>query len=45
MLVIHPAAFGSGLPMFRDLPEPLQLELLEAQTFDNSTVLHVYKRK
>jgi len=45
VLVIHPAAFGSGLPMFRDLPEPLQLELLEAQTFDTSTVLHVYKRK
>ncbi len=45
VLVIHPAAFGSGLPMFRDLPKPLELELLEAQTFDTSTVLHVYKRK
>ena len=45
VLVIHPAAFGGGLPMFRDLPEPLQLELLEAQTFDTGTVLHVYKRK
>ncbi len=31
--------------MFRDLPEPVQLELLEAQTYDNSSVLHVYKRK
>jgi dihydrofolate reductase len=44
VLVIHPVAFGSGLPMFRDLPEAVQLELLEAQTFDTSTVLHVYKR-
>jgi dihydrofolate reductase len=44
VLVIHPAAFGSGLPMFRDLPEPLRLELIEAQTFDTGTVLHVYKR-
>lgn len=43
-LVILPVAFGSGLPMFRDLREPLQLELLEAQTFDSSTLLHVYKR-
>jgi dihydrofolate reductase len=46
VLVIHPAAFGGGLPMFRDLPQAVQLELLEARTFDNSsTVLHVYKRK
>lgn len=45
VLVIHPAAFGGGLPMFRDLPAPVRLELLEAHTFDNSTVLHVYKRK
>jgi dihydrofolate reductase len=45
VLVIHPVAFGSGLPMFRDLPEALQLDLLEARTFDNGTVLHVYGRK
>jgi dihydrofolate reductase len=44
VLVILPVAFGSGLPLFRDLPSALQLELLEAKTFDNSTVLHVYKR-
>jgi|SRR5579872_577190 len=45
VLVILPLAFGGGLPMFRDLPEALELELIEAQTFDNSTVLHVYRRK
>lgn len=42
VLVIHPVAFGGGLPMFRDLPHALRLELLEAQTFDNGTVLHIY---
>jgi dihydrofolate reductase len=42
-LVIHPVAFGSGLPIFRDLPNALRLELLEAQTFDTGTVLHIYK--
>jgi len=26
-------------------PEALQLELVEAHTFDTSTVLHVYRRK
>lgn len=45
VLVIQPVAFGSGLPMFRDLPKALELELIEAQTFETSTVLHVYRRK
>lgn len=43
VLVIHPVAFGSGLPLFRDLSDALRLELIEAHTFDTSTVLHVYK--
>ena len=43
VLVIHPVAFGSGLPMFRDLPDALPLELIEAQTFDTGTVLHIYE--
>ena len=43
--MIHPVVFGSGLPMFRDLPEALHFELVEAHTFDTSTVLHVYRRK
>jgi dihydrofolate reductase len=43
VLVIHPVAFGSGLPMFRDLPNALRLELLEARTFDTGTVLHIYE--
>jgi dihydrofolate reductase len=43
VLVIHPVAFGSGLRMFRDLPKALQLKLLEAQTFNNGTVLHIYE--
>jgi dihydrofolate reductase len=38
VLVIHPVAFGSGLPMFRDLPDALRLELLEAQRFDTGVV-------
>jgi dihydrofolate reductase len=43
VLVIQPVAFGSGLPMFRDLPDALQLRLLDARTFDAGTVLHVYE--
>jgi hypothetical protein len=29
--------------MFRDLPDPLRLELIETQTFDTGTVVHVYE--
>jgi hypothetical protein len=29
--------------MFRDLPDALLLELIEAQTFDTGAVLHVYE--
>lgn len=29
VLVIHPIVYGGGLPMFRDLPRSLPLELLE----------------
>lgn len=41
-LVIQPVAYGGGLPMFRDLPQPLRLELTEARTYENGTALHVY---
>ncbi|HEX6349975.1 MAG TPA: dihydrofolate reductase family protein [Candidatus Dormibacteraeota bacterium] len=45
VMVIHPVAFGGGLPMFADLPKALQLDLLQAKAYDNGTVLHVYARK
>ena len=40
--MIQPVAFGSGLPLFADLPDALRLELIEAKTFD-STVLYIYE--
>ena len=43
VLVINPVAFGSGLPMFRDLPGALLLDLAEARAFDTGTVLHRYE--
>ena len=43
VLVIQPVAFGGGLPMFRDLPDALRLDLIESQTFDTGTVLHIYE--
>jgi hypothetical protein len=36
-------AYGGGLPIFRDLPEALQLDLIEARTFDRGVILHRYE--
>ena len=43
VLVIHPVAFGGGLPVFRDLPDALQLSLVEASAYDGGTVRLVYR--
>ena len=42
-LVIRPVALGSGLPLFKDLPAPLHLELADAKQFLDGTVIHVYQ--
>lgn len=42
-LVINPVALGVGLPLFRDLSEPIELALLEARTFPSGSALHVYR--
>jgi len=41
--VIHPVALGNGLPLFRDLAKPLRLDLAEAKSFPDGTVIHVYQ--
>jgi dihydrofolate reductase len=42
-LVINPVALGDGLPLFKELPAPLQLELIEATTYATGAALHVYR--
>ena len=42
-LVIHPVAIGAGLPLFKDLPGPLLLDLTEAKRFSDGAVIHVYE--
>ena len=42
-LVILPVALGSGLPLFKDLPQPLRVDLTEARSFPDGTVIHVYQ--
>jgi dihydrofolate reductase len=42
-LVINPVALGNGLTLFKDLPEPIRPELVQARTFANGAALHVYR--
>jgi dihydrofolate reductase len=42
-LVILPVALGNGLPLFKDLTKPLRLNLEEAETFPDGTVVNVYQ--
>jgi dihydrofolate reductase len=42
-LVINPMALGDGLPLFKDLPAPIGLQLVEATTYATGAVLHVYR--
>jgi len=42
-LVINPVALGRGLPLFKDLPAPLTLCLVQATTYEDGSVLHVYR--
>jgi len=42
-MVILPVALGAGLPLFRDLPRPLRLDLTEARSYPGGTAIHVYQ--
>jgi dihydrofolate reductase len=42
-LVILPVALGDGLPLFKDLARPLRVDLAEARSFPDGTVIHVYQ--
>jgi dihydrofolate reductase len=42
-LVVHPVALGSGVPLFADLPQSLDLELISTTEFSSGTVAHIYR--
>lgn len=42
-LILQPVVLGKGLPLFKGLPAPLRLELVEAQTYPTGAALHVYR--
>ncbi|WP_033290622.1 dihydrofolate reductase family protein [Amycolatopsis jejuensis] len=42
-LAVHPIALGSGRPLFADLPQPLDLELVSTTSFEAGVVAQVYR--
>jgi dihydrofolate reductase len=42
-LMIQPAALGAGLALFKDLPAPLQLDLIEATTYPSGLAIHILR--
>jgi dihydrofolate reductase len=42
-LVVNPVALGDGLPLFKGLSAPIELQLLEARTYASGAVLHIYR--
>lgn len=42
-LVLNSVALGAGLPLFKDLPAPITLDLIQATTYANGAALHVYR--
>jgi dihydrofolate reductase len=43
-LLIHPVALGAGLPLFTELPKPLDLSLVSTTIFRSGVAAHVYRR-
>jgi dihydrofolate reductase len=44
-LVIHPVILGSGLPLFKNLKDRVNLKLTKTKTFSSGAVLHYYERR
>jgi dihydrofolate reductase len=43
-LLTHPIALGAGLPLFSELSKPLDLKLINLQTFNSGAVAHIYRK-
>jgi dihydrofolate reductase len=42
-LLVHPIALGAGLPIFKDLPKPIDLKLISVKAFDGGTIAKAYR--
>lgn len=44
-LLVHPVILGQGLPIFSDVPRPLDLTLIESISFKSGAVAQIYRPK
>lgn len=44
-LAVHPTIVGSGLPLFKNIQDRIDLKLLKTKTFGCGAVLHYYESK
>jgi len=44
-LNIHPVLLGSGVPLFHEMPQQIDLELLKCQQLSNGCVVVTYRTK
>jgi len=42
-LGVHPTAVGSGLPLFKNISDRIDLKLLKTKTFGSGVVIHYYE--
>jgi dihydrofolate reductase len=42
-LVVQPVALGDGLPLFAGLAAPFSIDLIEARSYADGSVLHIYR--
>jgi hypothetical protein len=42
-LVVQPVVLGGGLPLFAGLAAPFSLDLIEARSYADGSVLHTYR--
>jgi riboflavin biosynthesis pyrimidine reductase len=43
-LYVHPVVLGGGMPVFGQLPDKIDLQLVETRTFGSGVVLLRYRR-
>ena len=41
--LVHPIALGGGLPIFQDLPKPIDLKLISLKAFPKGAVAKIYR--
>ncbi|MEI3611426.1 dihydrofolate reductase family protein [Pseudogracilibacillus sp. SO30301A] len=42
-LIVNPIVFGNGVPLFKDLPDAINLKLLSTKAYEKGAILQIYQ--